>query len=253
MSISSVMATIPIASQTSMASIFGQNSCHVFWITSVTYSMKMVTSGTGMAAYRLVCFNNMFKRHLDRKKMVKKILLAEFLVIIGMISMNSYGYSTFGWEKAFLHQYCMNDGTEKVETLHNYKIDHYNDQLYKSLRFIPNAIIQALMLVEMAIYLWLIFKLWKQDRDNFKLKIITEDVRRERNTKNIITLKGQMISFAIEFAYGICVVLLSNNVSFSDPSLMILIKIVGSTVISVVQLMSSHEMKRFIRQRFNMF
>ena len=62
-----------------------------------------------------------------------------------------------------------------------------------------------------------------------------------------------MISFAIEFAYGIFVVLLSNNVSFSDPSLMILIKIVGSTVISVVQLMSSHEMKRFIRQRFNMF
>ena len=86
-----------------------------------------------------------------------------------------------------------------------------------------------------------------------KLVTVWEDVRRERNTKNIITLKGQMISFAIEFAYGIFVVLLSNNVSFSDPSLMILIKIVGSTVISVVQLMSSHEMKRFIRQRFNMF
>ena len=106
--------------------------------------------------------------------MVKKILLAEFLVIFAMISMNSYGYSIFGWEKAFLHQYCMNDGTEKVETLHSYKIDNYNDQLYKSLRFDPNAIGQTLMLAEMAIYLWLIFKLWKQDRDNFKLKIITE-------------------------------------------------------------------------------
>ena len=252
MSISSVMATIPIATQTSMANIFSQNACHVFWITNVIYSMKMVTSGTGMAAYRLVCINNMFKRHLDKKKMVKRILLAEWILIIGMISMKSYGYSTLGWEKAMLHQYCMNDGTEKVETLHNYKIDHPNDRLYKSLRFVPNVIIQVLMLVEIAIYVWMIFKLWKHDRDNFKLKIITEDVRKERNNRNIITLQGQILCFVIEFGYGICVALLAYNFSFSDPSVMIFIKMVASTAISVVQLMSSHEMKRFIRGQFNM-
>ena len=253
MSISSVMATIPIASQTPMTNIFGQKACHVFWTASMANSLKMVTSGTGMAVYRLLCFQFLFKRDLDNKKMVKIVLIAEWILIIGMISMKVIGFNMFGWDKAILHQYCMDIGNESAQTLFEYKMDHYNDPLYKILRFVPNLVIHILMIVELAIYLWIISQLWKHNRENFKEKVITEDMRIERNQKNIITLKGQIVTFMIEFAYGIFSFFLANNLSFADPSVIVITKIVGSTTISVVQLFASHEMKRFIRSHFNMF
>ena len=95
-----------IATQTSMASIFGgHEACHIFWIANMAYTLKMVTSGTGMAIYRLVCFDNLFKRHLDTKKMAKKIIIVEWLVIFGVTSMKAF--SMGGWENAFIHRYCM--------------------------------------------------------------------------------------------------------------------------------------------------
>ena len=106
---------------------------------------------------------------------------------------------------------------------------------------------------DFTVYLWIISQLWKHNRENFKEKVITEDMRIERNQKNIITLKGQIVTFMIEFAYGIFSFFLANNLSFADPSVIVITKIVGSTTISVVQLFASHEMKRFIRSHFNMF
>ena len=254
MSISSVMATIPIVSQTPMTDIFGQNACHVFWTASMANSLKMVTSGTGMAIYRLFCFHFLFKRDLDTKKTVKMLLIAEWILIFGMISMKVIGFNMFGWDKAILYQYCMDIGNENAQILFEHKMDPYNDPLsYKILRFGPNLVIHVLMVVELVIYLWIIFHLWKHDQENFKEKVITEDMRNERNQKNIITLKGQIITFVIEFAYGICAIFLANNLSLADPSAIVIIKMIGSTVIAVVQLFTSHEMKRFIRSHFNMF
>ena len=84
MSISSLMAIIPIATQTSMTEIFGgQEACHVFWFANMIYTLKMVTSGIGMAIYRLVCFNNLFKKHFNNKQIGKKIMTAEWMFIRG--------------------------------------------------------------------------------------------------------------------------------------------------------------------------
>ena len=119
MSVSSIMVIMSIVTQTSMASIFGgQDACHIFWIANMAYTLKMVTSSTGMAIYRLVCFNNLFKKHLNTKKMAKKIIIVEWIVILWVTSMKAF--SMGGWENAFIHRYCMNIGKAYAQSLHDY-------------------------------------------------------------------------------------------------------------------------------------
>ena len=253
MSVSSIMVMISIVTQTPMASIFGgQNACHIFWIANMAYTLKMVTSGTGMAIYRLVCFDNLFKRHLDTKKMAKKIIIVEWLVIFVVTSMKAF--SIGGWENAFTHRYCMNIGKTYAQSLHDYNNSkEYNDILCKIIRFFPNVVFQIMILVQLFIYLKIIYQMWKHDLVHYRNNVITEDTRKERHRKNVVTLRGQVFTFAIEFFYGIIIMIFNTKNSFGDPSRIVISKIIGSTVISLVQLLTSHEMKRFLKNRFRLF
>ena len=197
-SVVSIMTAVPIASQTPMAKVFGEQSCYIFWAANVIYQWKLITSGLGMAIYRLICFKFLFKRNLNTKKMVRYVLLVQLAVSVTMISVRAFGYAEFGWEKAIHYQFCSDMGSKQVQVLHDYNNEDFNSVLYKTLRFAPVMIGQTLVLAEMLIYVWIIYHLWKHDKENFEDKVITDHMRKERNQKNVITLKGQVYTFVIE-------------------------------------------------------
>ena len=254
MSVSSLMVITSIVTQTPMASVFGgQDACHIFWIANMVYSLKLVTSGTGMAIYRLVCFNNLFKRHLDTKRMARKVIIVEWIVIFGVTLMKAFSM-VGGWEKAFIHRYCMNIGQTYAQTLHDFNNSkESNDILNKIIRLFPNVLFLIMILVQFFIYLKILYQLWKHDVMNTRNNVITENVRKERHKKNVITLRGQVVTFAIEFFYAIIMMIYNSKNSFVDPSRIVIDKIIGSTVISLVQLLTSHEMKRFLKDRCRLF
>ena len=247
-----MMTTVSIATQTSISTIFPQNACYVFWSTIQIYTWNMVTSGIGMAIYRLLCFRFLFKRNLNTKKMVRYVLFTQVAVSVTMISVRAFGYEEFGWEKAIHYQFCNDMGSKQVQVLHDYNNEDFNNALYKTLRFAPVMIGQTLVLAEMLIYLWIIYHLWKHDKENFEDKVITEHMRKERNQKNVITLKGQVYTFVIEIIYSIYISIHGRNFSLVDPSVMVISLITGSTIVSVIQLLFSHEMMRFVRSYFNL-
>ena len=249
----SAMTTVPIATQTPMVSIFPQNACHVFLTVIQIHNWNLITSGVGMAIYRLLCFHFLFKRNLNTKKMVRTILIAQWIVSISMISCNSYCLSKFGWEKSIHYQDCMDMGWEQVHTLHDYNNQDFNSLMYKTLRFAPIMAVQTLILAELFIYIWILYHMWKHDREKFRDKIITNHMRQERNQKNIITLRGQVCTFLVEFGFSIYLSMHAKNFALVDPSAMAIANIICSTTISVVQILSSHEMMRFIRSHFNLF
>ena len=253
MSVVSAMTTVPIATQTPMASIFPQNACFVFWTATEIYSWNMVTSSIGMAIYRLLCFHFLFKRNLNTVKMFRIILLIQVIVSVSMISTIAVGYNTFGWEKAIHYQHCSDMGSDQVQTVHNYNNKDFDDKLYKTLRLVSPMTAQTLVFAELCIYFWIIYHLWKHDKKNFEDKIITNHMRKERNQKNVVTLQGQVCSFIIEIAYIIYVAIHSRNFSLVDPSVMAIAQIIGASAISVIQLLTSHEMMRFIRSHSNLF
>ena len=246
------MTTISLATQVPMKDTFGKNGCHFYWTSSKAYDWGMATSGSGMAMYRLICFQCLFKRDLNNKAMLRYILISQWVLSFFSISCNAACFSIFGWEKAIFYQFCMNFGAEKVDVIHQYESDYFDVSLYWILRFGPNIIAQIMIIAELGIYVWIIWNLKKHDEVNFKNKIITEDMRRERHQKNVITLKGQAAGFAVEMAYITYVAIHSSNFSLVDPSVMPISQIIGATMISVVNLLASHEMKRFLKNKFNL-
>ena len=251
MSITSAMTLAPIAIQTPMKTIFGQKACFVYWVSNQMYLLKTTTSGAGMAVYRLLCFQFLYKRNLNTKTMVRKIRTAEWMVILGVMASFATSFYMYGWDKSILYQYCMDEGHEKVEILHQYNIQEYNNFLFKALQVIPGTIIRSLILLELLIYLWIIYHLWKHDKENCEQKVITQQMRNQRNHKNIITLKGQIITFVIEIVYFLYIAVHTFDSAFVDASVMPMSLIIISTVTSVVQILTSHEMMRFLKSYFN--
>merc|ERR1711944_163042 len=100
MSILSIMTTVPIAIQTPTAKVFGEKSCYLFWLANITCIWKLITSGTGMALYRLFCLKYLFKRNLNTKSMARKIQAAETVVTLGAILTYATLFNMYGWENS---------------------------------------------------------------------------------------------------------------------------------------------------------
>ena len=221
----------------------------------MAYTWLMVTSGMGMATYRLICFHYLFKKELDTKKIAKHILLAGFLISVSMITLCAWGYSQFGWEKAVLYQFCMNMGPVEVSTIHEYA-DTENDlngTPIAIVRIVISTVSQSLLVLELAIYVWILFNLWKHDQKNHSDGIITKDMKRERNQKNVVTLRGQALTFFVETAFNIYIMIHYSDHDVVQASFMPLSLIVVSTVISLIQLITSHEMRRYLKNQFNLY
>ena len=76
-------------------------------------------------------------------------------------------------------------------------------------------------------------------------------MREERNRKNVITIKGQIVAFVTELVgSALFMIDVSENTS-NDPSSVPAIVILHFTIVSVSQLFSSHELKRFIKAEWN--
>ena len=112
---------------------------------------------------------------------------------------------------------------------------------------------QGLFVLELAIYSWILYNLWKHDEKNHQEGIITKDMKKERNQKNVITLKGQVMMFTVETVFHIYTIFHISNHAMIESSFMPITEIVASSIISVIQLTTSNEMRRFLKNQFNFY
>ena len=99
---------------------------------------------------------------------------------------------------------------------------------------------------EMIIYIRLCYVLWNHD-EGMKDKISSDDLR-QRKRKNIISLSGQVITFFVESLLSLYAIAFSQNLI--DVSIFPILFITTTSMISVVQLWTSHELKRYIKSKF---
>ena len=99
---------------------------------------------------------------------------------------------------------------------------------------------------EMIIYIRLCYTLWNHD-ESMKNKISSDDLR-QRKRKNIISLSGQVITFFVEFLTSMYIISCIQNLV--DVSIFPILFITSTSIISVVQLCTSHELKRYIKSKF---
>ena len=109
-------------------------------------------------------------------------------------------------------------------------------------------LIQSIVVGEMLIYIRLYYTLWNHD-EGMKNTISSDDLY-QRKRKNIISLSGQAISFFVEFFVSIIVIASLFNQNLVDASLFPIIFIASASLISMFQLWTSHELKRYINSKF---
>ena len=222
----------------------------------MAWQWNQAVSGLGMAAYRLICFHYLFKKELNTKKIAKSILLIELGISILMLSLSAMMYTTFGWEQALFYQFCMNEGIDEVKTIQEYTSNQsqsHDKTLLLGLRFFLGIFGQAFLIAEMTIYAWILYNLWKHDKENHSNGIITDTMKKERRQKNVITLCGQISTFIVETAFNFYTLIHLSNLSMIEASFLPISQIVVSTIISIIQLVTSHEMRRFLKYKFNLY
>ena len=77
------------------------------------------------------------------------------------------------------------------------------------------------------------------------LAILTLDIIKHRNRKNVISLSGQTFSFFIETLGGIMMQLFYAEWSFIEPATFPICLLFMSTCVSIVHIITSPELRRF--------
>ena len=130
-------------------------------------------------------------------------------------------------------------------------MSHYIYYVYlgNHLRFLTIMFLLSMVIGEMLIYAKLYYILWNND-ERMKKYISSGDLC-QRKRKNIISLSGQVISFFVEFFFSLFIIANVMNQNLVDSSLFPIFNIAISTIISICQLSTSHELKRYIRSLFD--
>ena len=117
------MTNISIITQISLFNIFGKTGCIIYVLCSWIQGQLLVTGGFGMAIFRMICIENLFKQ-MDRSKLIKIILIGHFVVLIGTTMMSTFAMINTGWEKNKLFRFCMDYGSTKGDIYHS----HFNKE-----------------------------------------------------------------------------------------------------------------------------
>ena len=246
------MTLSSVITQKPMYEYFGVEGCYFFWTVNNIYMVEATLGGFGMAIFRLVCFHFLFKKEINTKELMKNILLYGKVAIFVIMLTTASGVALSGMETAIFYQFCMNLGPTQAKVLHEYDNPIYNHMLVKFLRTGPAITCQMMIIGELMIYLWLLYQLRIHDKQIYQEGIITSTMVLERKRKNVITLYGQVTSFVVEIVMSIYVIIHALIYpSITDPSVMTINSIVTFTAIALTQFFTSHDMRRFVKEVWN--
>ena len=107
---------------------------------------------------------------------------------------------------------------------------------------------QLLVLFEFLCYLIIVVSIFLHDMKLAKIKVIDMKVMKKRTKKNAITLTGHCLSFMVELGYNILILVLYDLdgwiiLKYENISIL---AIFGWTAITVIQIGTSPEMRRFL-------
>ena len=248
------MTILAIGTQTSLEEhLWGNTGCLVYTIIHFLLNAWTVVGGTGMALFRLICLKSITMSDLKKSNILKRILIGQFILllvvvipVLGQMSVNST------WEGTGSYRFCkdMNKAQADVLMIHRQDFSlasNAYDVLLMKVTYI--FIGQGLAIFEFAVYAKIIYDLWLHDREFLKGGIITQNMRQERNRKNVLTLKGQIACFVVETS-RISVMIIGPIFNLADvTSLTVIVPIIGNSLVAFTQLWASHEVKRFVKEK----
>ena len=249
------LTILAIGTQTRLEDLLGGNTgCLIHTMTNILLHGWIVVGGTGMAWFRLICLRSITMSDKKKTKIFNRIIVSQLLAYLIMsipVFWRLNAYNT--WEVVGSFRFCKDMATAQADILMIFRQDKsilhstaYNVLLEKIAMLIVS---QGLAVFEFAIYAKIIYDLWLHDKEFLKGGIITQDMRRERNRKNGITLMGQIACFFVETT-RILFLVIGPLFNFVDStSLTVIVPIISNSLVAFTQLWASHEVKSFIKEK----
>ena len=235
-----------------LVDLFDSNWCHISQYVGV-YGIAYLSVGSlGISIYRVL-----YMRH----ELWVKDAIGEraLLMIIWFLSLAFGGFMTiiFHIESSSNHfqiNMCNGISGTQAQIIMEYQIQQANEPLPTTYLQI-GAISSCLMIqmVEFSIYIWFFYHRYCHDNGNIS-NLLTEDIVRSRNIKNIGTFLGQFYAFIIEFSFHFVLFLLTifedveNN---HTKALLVTVKSVDFGLLSAVEVMASPNLRSLLWHKIN--
>ena len=149
---------------------------------------------------------------------------------------------------------CKGISGTQAQIVMEYQIQQGNERLptsYLQMGSISSCL--TFQIVEFSMYIWFFYHRYRHDNGNIS-QLLTEDIVRSRNMKNIGTFLGQFYGFIMEFSFLFVVFLLTifedveNN---HTKALLVTVKSVDFGLLSAVEVMASPNLRSLLWHKIN--
>jgi hypothetical protein len=241
---------VSMMSETSVSEAVGPHMCQVNQLIGL-YGLCYLTVGSlGIAVYRVL-----YIRHEN----VVKYLIGEklLLFIIQFLSLTVCGVLVFVYNlETNSHRFGLNmcrgiSGTH-AQVLIDYEISlgyHLLDTTHW--QTIAVSIVITMQCTELGIYVWFFHHRYTNDNGSIK-KVLTEDVIRARNIKNVGTFLGQFYGFVMEYAFAISVLFIlyfAGEQKNNFKAVANIAKFIDFGLLSAVEVLSSPALRRYLKSK----
>ena len=235
-----------------LVDLFGSNWCHITQYVGVYGIVYLSVGSLGLSIYRVLYIRNkLWVMDAIGERRLLTIICFLGLAISGLITI------TFNMESSSNHfqiNMCKGISGTQAQIVMEYQIQQGNEWLptsYLQMGSISSCL--TFQMVEFSIYIWFFYHRYRHDNGNIS-QLLTEDIVRSRNMKNIGTFLGQFYGFIMEFSFLFVVFLLTifedveNN---HTKALLVMIKFVDFGLLSAVEVMTSPNLRSLLWRKTN--
>ena len=248
------LTVMAIGGQIALRDYFGDVGCKIYALSFLAIAGWFVYGGLGVAIYRILCLRDQTMTEMMRKSIVKKIqILQVLLLIIGFLPI-LHAMTTYDtWEVLAMYRVCIDENLVLTDIRASYQNRESLINLPWLVRasfLFAGALAQSGTIIEFGIFAKIIYDLWHHDKEYLLNGTITRNMAQNRRRKNMISLRGQVACFLFETCC-LSTYLIGFVVNFEDSSsLNPVITILSQSLVSIAQFFASHELQRFVKEKF---
>ena len=249
-----LLTVISVGGQLALRDFIGDGGCKIYALSFLAISGWFFYGGLGVAIFRMLCLRDKTMTDRMRQSIVKKIIIFELVLLIvgylpGIVTMMACDK----WEMLAMYRVCIDENLVQVNIRSIYQNKGAFLGLTKSERvsyIFAVMLAQSATIIEFGIYTKIIYDLWQHDREYLLNGTITKSMVQNRNRRNVISLRGQIACFLIETCC-LATYFVGFLFSFEDSSsLNPVMTILSQSFVSIAQFFASHEMQRFVKEKF---
>ena len=238
---------LSLMNETSLGDLLHPNWCHVTQYVGC-YGIAYLSVGSlGIAIYRVLYIRNDYLvKYVIGEQILLMMIWTLSIVACGVITML---FNIESSSQRFQVNMCKGISGTHEQIMIEYRVYH-DQKLMPTTHLQMSAILACLtcQTIEFTIYVWFFNYRYQNDNGNIS-KLLTEDVIRSRNRKNIGTFVGQFYGFLMEYSFLILIFFLTffGDVKNNHTKAMInMIKYVDFGLLSAVEVLSSPNLRAFL-------